>query len=61
MPSGDTGDYDLNIGPYEGKETGELALLRDILESLKAGDVAVFDRFYCSFIMLAMLRQGGVH
>ena len=38
-----------------------MALLREILDSLRAGDVAVFDRFYCSFIMLAMLRQGGVH
>jgi len=53
--------HDLNIGPYEGKETGESALLRGILDSLKAGDVAIFDRYFCSFMMLAILRLGGVH
>jgi hypothetical protein len=53
--------HDLNIGPYEGKETGESALLRGILDGLKEGDVAVFDRHFCSFMMLALLRRGGVH
>jgi hypothetical protein len=53
--------HDLSIGPYEGKETGESALLRDILDCLKEGDVAVFDRYFCSFMMLAILRRGGVH
>ena len=53
--------HDLNIGPYEGKETGESALLRGILDCLKEGDVAVFDRCFCSFMMLAILRRGGVH
>ena len=53
--------HDLNIGPYEGKETGESALLREILDGLKPGDVAVFDRYFCSFMMLALLRLGGVH
>lgn len=52
--------HDLNIGPCEGKETGENALLRGILEGLNHADVAVFDRCYCSFMMLAMLRQRGV-
>ena len=51
---------DLNLGPYQGKETGESALLRGILDSLDPGDVAVFDRCYCSFLMLAMLTQRGV-
>jgi putative transposase len=49
------------IGPYEGKETGESALLRDMLDVFDEGDVAVFDRHYCSFMMLAMLSLGGVH
>ena len=53
--------HDLNMAPYEGKETGESALLRGILDCLKPGDVAVFDRYFCSFMMLAILRQGGVH
>jgi putative transposase len=41
-------------GPYRGKETGETALLRSIMSSLKAGDVAVMDRYYCSFMMIAL-------
>lgn len=53
--------HDLNIAPYRGKETGESALLRGILECLKKGDVAVFDRYFCSFLMLALVRQRGVH
>lgn len=52
--------HDLNIGPYEGKETSESALLRGMLDCLKQGDVAVFDRYFCSFMMLAILRRGGV-
>ena len=47
--------HDLAIGPYQGKQTGETALLRDILDCLDAGDVVVFDRYYCSFMMLALL------
>lgn len=46
---------DLAIGPYKGKETGESALLRSIIGSLAAGDVAVMDRYYCSFMMIALL------
>jgi hypothetical protein len=52
---------DVAIGPYKGKETGENALLRDMLDAFREGDVAVFDRYYCSFMMLAMLSLGGVH
>ena len=51
---------DLAIGPYQGKQTGENALLREILGSLNAGDVVVFDRYYCSFMMLALLKLQGV-
>lgn len=51
---------DLAIGPYAGKETGETALLRRLLNSFEAGDVAVMDRFYCSFMMIALLLQQDV-
>lgn len=50
---------DAAIGPYTGKETGESALLRSILTSLHSGDVAVFDRYYCSFLMIALLQLQG--
>lgn len=50
----------LAVGPYAGKQTGETALLRSLLDSLQAGDVLVADRFYCSFMMIALLLGGGV-
>jgi putative transposase len=51
----------LNIGPYQGKQTGESALLRGILDCLGPGDVAVFDRCLCSYLLLAVLSLRGVH
>jgi len=51
---------DVAIGPYQGKQTGENALLREMLDTFDEGDVVVFDRYYCSFMMLAMLSLGGV-
>ena len=50
----------LSIGPYSGKETGETALLRQMLDSLQPGDVVVFDRYYCSYFMIALLAARGV-
>jgi hypothetical protein len=52
---------DLAVGPYAGKQTGENALLRRLLHGFDEGDVAVFDRYYCSFIMLAMLGLRRIH
>jgi len=52
---------DMAIGPYEGKETGENALLRGLEETFEQNDVIVFDRHYCSFMMLALLSQRGLH
>lgn len=51
---------ELAVGPYAGKQTGETALLRSLLDSLLAGDVVVADRFYCSFMMIALLLGRGV-
>jgi len=53
--------HDMAIGPYKGKRTGEPALLRQILDCLQVGDVAVFDRCFCSFMMLALLLGRGVN
>ena len=52
---------DLAMGPYKGKETGESALLRGLLGSLAAGDIAVMDRYYCSFMLIALLLGQGTH
>ncbi len=51
---------DAEMGPYSGKETGESALLRSIMDSLCKGDVAVLDRYYCSFLMIALMLSRGV-
>lgn len=48
------------IGPYSGKETGETALLRELFGSLSPGDLVVADRYYCSFLMIALLQQRQV-
>ena len=50
----------LALGPYQGKETGEPALLRMLLRSFVPGDIAVADRYYCSFMMIALLLRQGV-
>jgi len=52
---------DAAIGPYQGKDTSEIAMLRHLLSSLKAGDVVVADRHFCSYWLIAMLMQKGVH
>jgi len=52
---------DMAVGPCEGKETGEPALLRAMLESFEENNVAVFDRYYCWFMMLALLSLRGCH
>ncbi len=51
---------DLALGPYLGKQTGETALFREIDAALVPGDVAVFDRYLCSYWTLARLPQRGV-
>jgi hypothetical protein len=47
-------------GPHQGKESGETALFRALLDRLRAGDVVVADRYYCSYWMVALLWQLGV-
>ncbi len=51
---------DLAVGPYQGKQTGETALLRQLYASFQPGEVAVFDRYFCSYWVLAELSQAGV-
>ncbi|MGN7612348.1 IS4 family transposase [Magnetococcales bacterium HHB-1] len=52
---------DVAIGPYQGKETGEHALLRQIISSLSPGDVLVADRYYCSYFLIAILINMGIN
>jgi DDE family transposase len=51
---------DLALGPYQGKETGETALLRTLWDGLDAGEIALGDRCFASFFGIAGLSQRGV-
>ena len=54
----------LAIGPYAGKQSGELALFRSLWEdtaaALEAGDVLLGDRYYASYWTIASLLRRGV-
>jgi hypothetical protein len=51
---------DLAEGPCRGKQTGETALLRQLLDTLRPADVLVADRLYCAYWLIAWLRQRQV-
>jgi len=51
---------DMAMGPYQGKETGEPALFRELLGRLAEGDIVLGDRYYCSYFMIALLMELGV-
>jgi putative transposase len=48
------------LGPYAGKETGEPALLRKLLDRFSEGDILLADRYYCSYFMICLLLELGV-
>lgn len=48
------------IGPYSGKETGELALMRQLLDELDSNDILLADRYFCSYFMIALLLERKV-
>jgi len=56
----DASIHDVAFGPYAGKETGETALLRQLLDRFKPGEVLLADRYFCSFFMLAILKSRGI-
>jgi len=50
----------LAFGPYQGKETGEPALFRTLLRQIPPGSIILADRYYCSYFLIALLRECGV-
>jgi len=48
------------LGPYQGKQTSELALLRQILDQFQPGDIVLADRFFSSYWTIAALQARGV-
>jgi len=48
------------IGPHSGKETGELALMRELLDQLDPDDILLTDRYFCSYFMIALLLHRNI-
>jgi putative transposase len=44
------------VAPYEGKETGETALLRKLMVDVKPGQILLADRYYCTYWLVAMAQ-----
>jgi hypothetical protein len=51
---------DMAVGPCQGKETGETALFRSLWDRVEPGEIALGDRFFCSFFGIAGLSQRSV-
>jgi Transposase DDE domain len=52
---------EMAIGKYQGKQTGENALFRSLWDdAFEPDDVVLGDRYYCSYIDIAMLKRRGV-
>lgn len=51
---------DLGFRRFAGKFQSELAIFRDMLKQLDPQDVVLSDRYLCSFMEIALLRQRGV-
>jgi Transposase DDE domain len=51
---------DAAIGPHQGKGSGELGLVRQLLGSFQRGDVMLADALYCNYFLLATLMAAGV-
>lgn len=50
---------DYAIGAFKGKGTGEFALFRRIVNSIKCNDILLGDRYYPSFFVMADLLKRG--
>lgn len=51
---------DAAIGPHQGKGTGEISLVRQVLHSFRPGDVMLADALYCNYFLIATLMAAGV-
>jgi len=51
---------DAAIGPHQGKGSGELALVRRLLQAFRPGDVMLADPLYCNYFLIATLMAAGV-
>ncbi len=51
---------DVALAPYHGKQSGETALLRQLLDSLHTGDILLADAIFSNYWTVALLREQGV-
>ena len=51
---------DMSVGPHSGKGSGELGLVRDVLESFSPGDVMLADALYCNYFLIATMMAARV-
>ena len=51
---------DLAVGSYLGKETDETALVRQLWDRLRVGDIILVDRCFSSFFGIAPLMGRGI-
>ncbi len=51
---------DAAIGPHSGKGSGELGLVRGLVEGVRPGDVMLADALYCNYFLIASLMAAGV-
>jgi hypothetical protein len=54
------GVMDYCLGTYQGKGTGELSLLSQLLGKLSGEDLLLGDRYYCTFALFALLQARGI-
>ena len=52
---------ELALGPYAGKQSGETALLWQMLDRLKPGDTLVADCYLCTYWIVAACKNKGVN
>jgi hypothetical protein len=48
------------VNPYPGKETGETAMLRSLMDSLQRGDVLLGDRYFANYWIIAVAKLLGI-
>ncbi len=51
---------DAAMGPFTGKGTSELGLLRKLQAAFCPGDVMLADAFYCNYFLIAAMQAAGV-
>jgi hypothetical protein len=51
---------DMAVGPYKGKGSGELGLIRSLFKGFLPGEVMLADALYCNYFLIASMMVAGV-